>query len=78
MSTFIAQAIIKEANFNLERGQAKYRAYFIKTKIYASETEFIEIPFFKTHDSLSTTLEFLYNMTHYFTKLKQLMYLNRF
>lgn len=36
MSAFIARMIIKAADKNLEAGQAKYRAYFIKTKIYAN------------------------------------------
>lgn len=36
MSAFIARMIIKAADKSLEAGQAKYRAYFIKTKIYAN------------------------------------------
>lgn len=34
MSTFIAKQIIKQAQKSLEAGQNKYRAYFVKTKIY--------------------------------------------
>jgi hypothetical protein len=36
MATFIAQRIIAQADISLEAGQAKYRAYFVKTKLYAS------------------------------------------
>lgn len=36
MSAFIARMIIKAADKSLEAGQAKYRAYFVKTKIYAN------------------------------------------
>lgn len=36
MSAFIADQIIRESKVSLERGQAKYRAYFINTKIYAN------------------------------------------
>lgn len=34
MSSFIAQQIIKQAKISTEKGQAKYRAYFIKTSLY--------------------------------------------
>lgn len=34
MATFIAQQIIQQAKINIEKGQAKYRAYFVKTHIY--------------------------------------------
>ena len=34
MSSFIAQQIIKQAKISIEKGQAKYRAYFIKTSLY--------------------------------------------
>lgn len=34
MSTFIAQQIMKQADISTEKGQAKYRAYFVKTTIY--------------------------------------------
>ena len=36
MSTFIAQQIMKQADISTEKGQAKYRAYFIKTYLYLS------------------------------------------
>lgn len=42
MSTFIAKMIIKAADKSLENGQAKYRAYFIKTKIYTSYKEDVD------------------------------------
>lgn len=35
MSTFIAEDIIKQANISLSNGQARYRAYFISTTLYA-------------------------------------------
>ncbi len=35
MSTFIAKMIMQQADISLEKGQAKYRAYFINTAIYA-------------------------------------------
>ena len=35
MSAFIANMIMKQANTSLEKGQAKYRAYFVNTAIYA-------------------------------------------
>ena len=34
MATFIAQMIEKQANISIEKGQEKYRAYFINTKLY--------------------------------------------
>ena len=34
MSSFIAKQIIKQAKISKEKGQSKYRAYFIKTPIY--------------------------------------------
>lgn len=34
MSTFIANQIIKQAKKSITAGQEKYKAYFIKTKIY--------------------------------------------
>ena len=36
MAPFIARMIIKAANVSLEAGQAKYRAYFIRTQLYAA------------------------------------------
>ena len=35
MVAFIAKMIIKARQKGLEQGQAKYRAYFIKTRLYA-------------------------------------------
>lgn len=43
MSTFIAQRIMKEAEISIERGQAKYRAYFVKTKLYARYQEDVDV-----------------------------------
>jgi hypothetical protein len=37
METFIATKIEEQADISLENGQAKYRAYFIKTKIYVKK-----------------------------------------
>ena len=34
MVEFIANRIIDNADVSLEKGQAKYRAYFVKTKLY--------------------------------------------
>lgn len=34
MVSFIAGRIEKDAKVSIEKGQAKYRAYFVKTKIY--------------------------------------------
>lgn len=36
MATFIAQRIITAARISLEDGQAKYRAFFINTALYAA------------------------------------------
>lgn len=35
MSKFIANMIKKQADVSLEKGQAKYKAYFVDTTIYA-------------------------------------------
>ena len=35
MSTFIASMIMKQADISTEKGQAKYRAYFVNTALYA-------------------------------------------
>ncbi len=35
MVTFIAKMIRKQADVSEEKGIAKYKAYFVKTKIYA-------------------------------------------
>ena len=42
MSSFIAQQIIKQAKISKEKGQAKYRAYFIKTPIYLDWKEEVD------------------------------------
>lgn len=34
MTTFIASRIIEEADKSVEAGQKKYRAYFVKTRLY--------------------------------------------
>ena len=34
MTTFIARRIIEEADKSIEAGQKKYRAYFVKTRLY--------------------------------------------
>ena len=34
MSTFIAKQIMKQADKSIELGRAKYKAYFVKTKLY--------------------------------------------
>ena len=34
MATFIARMIKKQGDISTEKGQAKYRAYFIKTRLY--------------------------------------------
>lgn len=34
MSTFIAERIMEQADRIVEAGQNKYRAYFVKTKLY--------------------------------------------
>lgn len=59
MSTFIAQAIIKEANFSLERGQAKYRAYFIKIKIYARYKQEVD-SILLTTDNMNVNADYVY------------------
>ena len=43
MSTFIAQRIMKDADISIQKGQAKYRAYFINTKIYAKYKEEVDV-----------------------------------
>lgn len=35
MSTFIARMIMQQADISIENGQAKYRAYFVSTSLYA-------------------------------------------
>lgn len=34
MSTFIAKRIMEQADKNVEAGQNKYKAYFVRVKIY--------------------------------------------
>lgn len=34
MATFIARMIKKQGDISTEKGQAKYRAYFVRTKLY--------------------------------------------
>lgn len=34
MSAFIARMIMKQADISVEKGQEKYRAYFISTALY--------------------------------------------
>lgn len=34
MNTFIARMIMTQADKNLKAGQDKYRAYFVRTKLY--------------------------------------------
>lgn len=36
MVTFIARMIETQAKISIEKGQAKYRAYFVNTTIYAN------------------------------------------
>lgn len=35
MSAFIARMIMQQADISLEKGQAKYKAYFVNTHLYA-------------------------------------------
>lgn len=35
MSAFIAKMIMTQASISLEKGQEKYRAYFVNTTLYA-------------------------------------------
>ena len=46
MDTFIAQMIMKQADISIAKGQAKYRAYFVNTKLYV-----------KWQDNVNTILE---------------------
>ena len=43
MTTFIARMIMKEADKSIEAGQKKYRAYFVKTKLYKNWKEEMRI-----------------------------------
>ena len=42
MSAFIARAIEKKAKISIEEGQAKYRAYFVKTTLYLDWKEDVD------------------------------------
>lgn len=42
MVTFIAKMIMKQGDISVEKGQDKYRAYFIKTRIYAAYREDVD------------------------------------
>lgn len=34
MATFIAKQIMKQADISIEKGQEKYKAYFVNTALY--------------------------------------------
>lgn len=42
MSTFIARRIMEQADKSVEAGQNKYRAYFVRIKIYEKWREEVE------------------------------------
>ncbi len=42
MATFIARMIMAKAEVGIEQGKEKYRAYFIKTKLYEKWREDVE------------------------------------
>ena len=42
MSTFIATMIMKQADISLEKGQAKFRAYFVNTTLYLKWKEDVD------------------------------------
>lgn len=42
MSTFIAKRIMEQADKNIEAGRNKYRAYFVRIKIYEKWREEVE------------------------------------
>lgn len=42
MTTFIAKRIMEQADKSVEAGQNKYRAYFVKIKIYEKWREEVE------------------------------------
>jgi len=42
MAAFIANAIIDAADISIEEGQELYRAYFIKTKMWARYKETVD------------------------------------
>ena len=43
MTTFIASRIIEEAEKSVEAGQKKYRAYFVKTRLYKRWKDEVDI-----------------------------------
>ena len=50
METFIANMILKSAEISQERGQEKYRSYFLKTKLYARYHEGVDTILSTTSD----------------------------
>lgn len=42
MITFIASMIEEEANKSLEKGQDKYQAYFVRTRLYLKQKEQVD------------------------------------
>ena len=42
MNTFIARMIMVQADKNLKAGQDKYRAYFVRTKLYEKRRNDVE------------------------------------
>lgn len=42
MVTFIAQMIIRQAQKSIESGKTKYRAYFVKTRLYLAYKEDVD------------------------------------
>lgn len=43
MTTFIARRIMEEAGKSTEAGQKKYRAYFVKTRLYKRWKDEVDI-----------------------------------
>lgn len=43
METFVATMIENQADISLEKGQAKYRAYFINTSFYANKKATVDM-----------------------------------
>ena len=43
MTTFIASRIMEEADKSVEAGQKKYRAYFVKTRLYKRWKDNVDI-----------------------------------
>lgn len=42
MITFIASMIMQEADKTLDKGQDKYRAYFVKTRLYLKQKDAVD------------------------------------